>query len=64
MVSTREEFSPRGRTNRTNKEAIESCTLFSQGINIGGRQVGVSMKAKVAPPLIIGQEDNHIGFRP
>jgi hypothetical protein len=33
-----------------------------KGIYVGSADVGVSLDAQIAPALIIGQDDDHVGF--
>ena len=60
VVSTREKLSASGRANGTNVEPVKAGTFRRQLVNVRRAQVGITIQAEVAPPLVVGQNHHHI----
>ncbi len=60
MIAAREKLGASWRTHGTNVEAIKACPGLADGIDVGGREIGVAIETEVTPPLVIGQDHHHI----
>ena len=60
MIAPGQKLRPRRRTHRAHKETIEPRPISRQRINMRRHQIRIAIEAEITPPLIIGQNDDHI----
>ena len=60
MIAPGQKLRPRRRTHRAHKETIEPRPIPCQRINMRRLQIRIAIEAEITPPLIIGQNDDHI----
>ena len=61
MITSGKKLGARRRANRADKKAVERCAGARDGIDVGRAQIRVAGKTEIAPPGIVGEEDDDVG---
>ena len=61
IVAPGEKLRPGGGTDSANIEVIQDGALFSDGVDVRRGEISIAVDTEIAPSLIVGQEDDHIG---